>query len=125
MQRLFSTFADGWPGGGLLLQRFFAGGALVHYGVLALAETTHWEVAVPKIVGAAAGVLIFAGLWTPLAGTLAAAVELWIAFFQPNNTSVPMALILAVLGVSLAMIGPGAWSIDARLFGRKQIDQDP
>jgi len=35
-----------------------------------------------------------------------------------------MAVVLAVLGVSLAMIGPGAWSVDARLFGRKQIGRD-
>jgi len=27
----------------------------------------------------------------------------------------------AVLGAALAMVGPGAWSIDARLFGRKHI----
>jgi hypothetical protein len=32
-----------------------------------------------------------------------------------------MAVILAALGGTLAMIGPGAWSIDARLFGRKYI----
>jgi hypothetical protein len=25
------------------------------------------------------------------------------------------------LGVTLAMLGPGAWSVDARLFGRKRI----
>jgi hypothetical protein len=30
--------------------------------------------------------------------------------------------LLAALGVSLVMPGPGAWSVDARLFGRKQID---
>ncbi len=29
---------------------------------------------------------------------------------------------LGVLGAVLAMVGPGAWSIDARLFGRKRID---
>jgi putative oxidoreductase len=29
---------------------------------------------------------------------------------------------LAVIGLSLAMLGPGSWSIDARLFGRKRID---
>jgi hypothetical protein len=27
-----------------------------------------------------------------------------------------------MIGLSLAMLGPGAWSIDARLFGRKRID---
>jgi putative oxidoreductase len=35
-----------------------------------------------------------------------------------------MPIVLVVLGLSLAMIGPGAWSIDARLFGRKQITTD-
>ena len=33
---------------------------------------------------------------------------------------IPIAL--AVLGAVLAMVGPGAWSIDARLFGRKHIN---
>ena len=85
MQRLFSTFADGWPGGGLLLQRILAGGALVYCGALSLTKALHFELAVPQIFGAVAGVLILAGLWTPVAGTVAAAVELWIAFSQPNN----------------------------------------
>ena len=122
MQRLFSTFADGWPGGGLLLQRFLAGGILVYCGALSLTKAPHLQLAIPQIFGAVAGVLIIAGLWTPVAGTVAAAVELWIAFSQPNNVST--AVILAVLGASLAMIGPGAWSVDARLFGRKQLDSD-
>jgi len=121
VQRLFSTFADGWPGGGLLLQRFLAGGILVYCGALSLTKA-HLELAIPQIFGAVAGVLILVGLWTPVAATLAAAVELWIAFSQPNNAL--MAVILAVLGISLAMIGPGAWSVDARLFGRKQLDPD-
>jgi putative oxidoreductase len=25
------------------------------------------------------------------------------------------------MGAALAMLGPGAWSVDARLFGRKRI----
>ena len=122
MQRLFSTFADGWPGGGLLLQRFLAGGILVYCGALSLMKAPLLQLAIPQIFGAVAGVLIIAGLWTPVAGTVAAAVELWLAFSQPNNVST--AVILAVLGASLAMIGPGAWSVDARLFGRKQLDSD-
>lgn len=120
LQRLFSTFADGWPGGGLLLQRLLAGGALLYYGAMALAERPHFELAVPQILGGMCGFLIVAGLWTPLAGTVAAAVELWIALSQPKDMFI--SIFLAVLGASLAMIGPGAWSVDARLFGRKQID---
>jgi uncharacterized membrane protein YphA (DoxX/SURF4 family) len=74
---------------------------------------------VPQIVGAAAGLLILGGLWTPVVGVLAGMVEAWIAFTQPGTQ--PLAIGLAALGISLAMIGPGAWSIDARLYGRKQI----
>lgn len=59
------------------------------------------------------------GLWTPLAGCLLAIAEVWIAFSYPGDPWIP--IMLAVLGVSLAMVGPGLWSIDARLFGRKHI----
>jgi uncharacterized membrane protein YphA (DoxX/SURF4 family) len=72
-----------------------------------------------QIVGAVAGLLILGGLWTPVAGVLAAIVEVWFAFSQPGTH--PFAIILTALGISLAMIGPGAWSLDARLYGRKQI----
>ena len=71
------------------------------------------------ILGAAGGLLILGGLWTPVAGVLSGIVEVWIAFSQP--TAQPFAFVLATLGISLAMIGPGAWSIDARLYGRKQL----
>jgi uncharacterized membrane protein YphA (DoxX/SURF4 family) len=72
-----------------------------------------------QIGGAAAGLLILGGLWTPVVGVLTAMVEAWIAFTQPGAQW--LAIGLAVLVISLAMIGPGAWSIDARLYGRKQI----
>lgn len=84
-----------------------------------MAADAHTGLAILQIVAAAAGLLILAGLWTPAAGLLAGVVEAWIAFTQPGTQS--LAIILAVLGISLAMIGPGAWSIDARLYGRKQI----
>jgi putative oxidoreductase len=59
------------------------------------------------------------GLWTPVIGVLAGIVEAWVAFSQPGPQ--PLTIMLAGLGISLAMIGPGAWSIDAQLYGRKQI----
>lgn len=82
----------------------------------------HVELEAPKILGAAAGILLLAGLWTPLAGAVTAIVEAWIAFSDPGNLWMPLAL--GVLGASLAMIGPGAWSLDARLFGRTRIEPD-
>jgi hypothetical protein len=50
---------------------------------------------------------------------MAGVVESWLAFTQPGTQS--LAIVLAGLGISLAMIGPGTWSIDAQLYGRKQI----
>ena len=119
MQRLFSTFADGWPGGGILLLRVVAGSALIWGGMATTSGQAHAGLLPLQMGGAAAGLLILGGLWTPIGGTLAGIVEIWIAFTQP--TSQPFAIVLATLGISLAMIGPGAWSIDARLYGRKQL----
>jgi hypothetical protein len=53
-------------------------------------------------------------------GTLIAVVELWIVFTGVGDPAVP--IVLATLGGTAAMIGPGAWSIDAQLFGRKHIE---
>ena len=119
MQRLFSTFADGLPGGGILLLRVLVGGALINLGFAAPASETHAELFALQILGAAAGLLILAGLWTPVSGVLAGMLEAWIAFTQSGSQ--PLATILAGMAISLAMIGPGAWSIDARLYGRKQL----
>ena len=60
------------------------------------------------------------GLLTPVVGGLIGAIELWIAMTQIEDPGI--SVILATLGATAAMIGPGAWSIDARLFGRKHIE---
>ena len=119
MQRLFSTFADGFPGGGILLLRLLTGGVLIVGAIGTASAGGPAGLVVLRMAGAAAGILIVGGLWTPVAGVLAGVVETCIAFAQPETQSV--AIVLAVLAISLAMIGPGAWSIDARLYGRKEI----
>jgi uncharacterized membrane protein YphA (DoxX/SURF4 family) len=75
---------------------------------------------VPEMIAAVGGIFLLVGLWTPVAGTLVAVVELWTIFVVAGDLSVP--LMLATIGAALAMIGPGAWSLDARLFGRKHIE---
>ena len=115
MQRLFSTFADGWPGTGLLIQRLLVGATLLFLVVATPAST----VAAPQVIGALAGLLLIAGLWTPVAGAVAAGAEVWIAFSSATHPGILIAL--AILAVTLALIGPGWWSIDARLYGRKHI----
>jgi putative oxidoreductase len=120
LQRLFSTFANGWPGAGLLLQRVLTGMVLLVHGIVQISEKPQLAQAVPEIIGAGAGLLLLLGLWTPVVGILVAVVEVWIIFRVAGDPWIP--IILAILGATLAMIGPGAWSIDARLFGRKRIE---
>jgi putative oxidoreductase len=66
------------------------------------------------------GLLLLAGLWTPVVGTLVAGIEVWKIFLLPEDLWIYV--LLGTLGAALAMLGPGAWSIDARLFGWKRID---
>jgi putative oxidoreductase len=119
LQRLFSTFANGWPGFGLFIQRLVLGIALLYHGIALLNSVHAAEPVVPVLIGSVLGLLILAGLWTPAAGTLIAVMQVWVALIGYGDEFT--AIILAALGGTLAMIGPGAWSIDARLFGRKYI----
>lgn len=120
LQRLFSTFADGWPGAGLLLQRLVTAVLLLYWGAAHLKEPSQFPSILPYMVGAGAGLLLLVGLWTPAVGAVIALAEVWIVFSGAGDPWKP--IILATLGTSLAMIGPGAWSIDAHLFGRKHIE---
>lgn len=74
--------------------------------------------ALPYAVDILSGLLLIAGFWTPIGGVLQAVVEFSSALSGPGYDHIVRALI----GLSMAMLGPGAWSIDARLFGRKRID---
>jgi uncharacterized membrane protein YphA (DoxX/SURF4 family) len=76
---------------------------------------------IPHAIAAIAGVLLLLGLWTPVAGIAVATAEIWIFASSGNSLT---AITLASLGLTIAMIGPGMWSIDARLYGRKHLE-DP
>jgi putative oxidoreductase len=120
LQRLYSTFANGWPGVGLLIQRVVAVILLVRFCVIHLTDSTFSISMTPHIIGACAGILFLVGLWTPFMGTLIAIVELWIAV---TNFGDPwISIMLATFGGTGAMLGPGAFSIDARLFGRRHLE---
>jgi putative oxidoreductase len=119
VRRLFSTFARGWPGVGLLVMRLVGGTAFVARAVPALDSEPSAGV-VAAVLAIAAGLFLLAGLWTPIAGPLGAAVEIWLAFTHTEDLLA--SVLLATIGAALALVGPGAWSIDARLFGWKRID---
>ena len=125
MQRLFSTFPDGWPGFGLLLLRLGVGIALISFSIADYSAASAELVALTRdSIEAAGAVLLIAGLWTPAAGTLIALDELWIALslYASHAGGHWTHVFLAVLTAGVAMLGPGAFSIDARLFGRKRFD---
>jgi len=72
------------------------------------------------ISAVASGACLVAGLWTPVAGLIMTTLCLWSAV---THADAPLAnLLFATIAFGLALVGPGAWSIDARVFGWRRID---
>jgi uncharacterized membrane protein YphA (DoxX/SURF4 family) len=93
--------------------------ALLHDGIGLFKETPATATVIAQVTGAVLAIFMMMGLCTPVAGALIVAVEMGAAVIHPSNAE--RAILLATLGATLAMIGPGAFSIDARLFGRRNI----
>jgi putative oxidoreductase len=98
LQRLFTTFADGWPGFGLLIQRLITGIALLHNAIVLFKETPSAATIAPQVAGGALAILIVIGLWTPLAGALIAVVEVWAILVYPGDLGT--AILLATRATS-------------------------
>ena len=119
MRRLFSTFAHGAPGLGLLLLRLAVGMALASHAVIALRNGPPVGPTVLNALAGIVGILLLVGLWTPVAGTLLAVAASLSAVMHPDDPW--NCIFLGALGAALALVGPGAWSVDAYLFGWKRI----
>jgi uncharacterized membrane protein YphA (DoxX/SURF4 family) len=100
--------------------RLVAGIATIVHRVTTLRGGLPIAPAILHVLAAGAGLLLFAGLWTPIAGALVAIIALWNTFSQPGDPWPN--IMLGTLGAALALLGPGAWSVDAHLFGWKRID---
>jgi putative oxidoreductase len=119
VRRLFSTFAHGAPGLGLLLLRLAVGIALVSHAVMALRSDATGGSTVLNPLAGVVGILLLVGLWTPVAGTLLVILAFLSAVMHPPDPW--NCIFLGTLGAALALVGPGAWSVDAYLFGWKRI----
>ena len=122
MRRLFSTFARGWPGVGLLLLRVAAGSSLVACSILVLGNTPTFGTGLFQLFIAAAGLLLIAGLWTPVGAAVMVLLELWRIISRHGDPA--SSILLCTLAIAIALLGPGGWSVDARLFGWKRIEID-
>jgi len=120
MQRIFSTFPNSWPGGGLLLLRFVTATPLVVTAISIWSGVPNAISLFLRLIGAVSAALILLGLWTPFGATLQAMIEGWRSF-AGGTFDIDHGM-RALIGLSLVMLGPGRWSIDARLYGRKRID---
>jgi len=101
------------------LLRLTAGIGLLAQGVLGLHGALTLEPPCLYVLGIGIGLLLLVGLWTPVAGTMLAILALWHAFLNAANPW--LFVLMGILGGGLALLGPGVWSVDARLFGWKRI----
>jgi uncharacterized membrane protein YphA (DoxX/SURF4 family) len=99
--------------------RLSSGMAMVVQGVSALLTGLPLGAVLLQALTVVLGMLLLAGLWTPIAGVLVAIEALWNVFSSGHPWRWFM---LATIGAALALIGPGAWSVDARLFGWKRLE---
>jgi hypothetical protein len=123
LRRLYSTFAGGWPGVGLILLRLALGVALAESAGSVLLGDPPVAIVAVSVLLAGAAILLIAGLYTPIVGTLVAVIEGCTLLTKPADWLVY--LLIAASCAALAMLGPGLWSVDARLFGWKRIEPSP
>ena len=119
LQRLYSTFANAGPGKGLFILRLAISSFLISDARTALLERPQSGNVLHTTIAAGAGVFLCLGLWTPIAGAITAILELYLVFCRPENIW-PM-LLAAGIAAGLALLGPGSWSVDAYVYGRKRI----
>ena len=129
LQRTFSGFPSGCPGFALLLLRFGVGGASGLQSACLIAATHY---AVGSTLAAALAIItslaVVVGLMTPIAtavlcfGGIAATIDLGIVEYMPLFESVFSRLEFIVMSAALICLGPGAFSLDARLYGRREIE---
>jgi uncharacterized membrane protein YphA (DoxX/SURF4 family) len=126
---MFPTFPGGWPGVGLLLLR-----VAVVVTVLAqcIAYAVDWHhlglvTAAVGFLAIASSVSLLIGYLTPFSAVLVALTSLgtalsWFPAPNPNLFDTKLATALAtVIAVAIICLGPGAFSLDGRLFGRREI----
>ena len=114
-------FPEGVAGLALVVLR----GCVIASLWIALASRESFVVSSWAMVGLSLiGLLLAAGAFTPAVCFICVVIEL--SSLWPRNTGELLHVVLAAsLSVVLGLLGPGAFSIDAKLFGRRRIIPRP
>jgi hypothetical protein len=126
LQRTFATFPAGWVGAALLVLRVSVGASAIFEVGLAVIGGHSWLRLAAASVAVPAGLVLIIGLLTPIASALlasgGAAILLGLHAAVLRLLDSRMALFeFVVMAVVVAILGPGATSIDAHLFGRREV----
>ncbi len=117
VQRLFGTFPDGKAGAGLLLLRISLALTLFeHARKLGLASVS----LLTMLAYSTAALLIFIGSLTPAVASVCSIVSAFtFATSHPHICVIPVMQLLTF--GALALLGAGAYSLDAHLYGRRRL----
>jgi hypothetical protein len=110
-------FPTGRPGAALLLVRVALGLMLMDGVSPGLARLgSPWFLVAPAVVTFA----LFLGILTPLMAVLCIVLEVG-TFISAGGTIEAVHACAVLDAVAIGLLGPGAYSVDARLFGRRQV----
>ena len=129
LRKLYSTFPGGWFGLGLLLLRVAIGGTLILQGSAYLSQLRElrfemWSV---SLLTFASGTALLLGFLTPVANSLAVlgGTGIMFSWLPTANWNVfncnPLSLVAIIVAIASGLLGPGAFSLDARLFGLRRV----